>query len=43
MDLYLIYSHIDAKFDAVNTATGISIKIDVDNLDLVQAGAMTKF
>lgn len=33
----------DAKFDAVNTATGISVKIDVDNLDLVQAGAMIKF
>ena len=43
MDLYLIYSHVDASFDAVNTATGISTKIDVDNLDLVQAGAMIKF
>jgi hypothetical protein len=43
MDLYLIYSHIDAKFDAVNTANGISTTIDVDNLDLVQAGAMIKF
>jgi len=43
MDLYLIYSHIDAKFDAVNTANGISTTIDDDNLDLVQAGAMIKF
>jgi len=43
MDLYLIYSHIDAKFDAVNTANGISTTIDDDKLDLVQAGAMIKF
>jgi hypothetical protein len=43
MDLYLIYSHVDGEFTAVNTGIGIATKIDVDNMDLVQGGAMIKF
>ena len=43
MDLYLIYSHVDGEFTAVNTANGIATTINVDDFDLVQAGAMIKF
>ncbi len=43
MDLYLIYSHVDGEFTAINTGNGIATKIDVDNMDLVQGGAMIKF
>ena len=43
MDLYLIYSHVDGEFTAVNTANGIGTKISVDDFDFVQAGARIQF
>jgi predicted porin len=43
MDLYLIYSHVDGEFTAVNTANGLATQINVDNFDLVQAGARIQF
>lgn len=43
MDLYLIYSHVEGEIDAANAATGVRSKIDLDDLDLVQAGARIQF
>jgi hypothetical protein len=43
MDLYLIYSHVDGEFTAVSETTGQATHINIDNFDLVQAGAMIKF